>query len=297
MAHVPESFCKMLKSSASHHVEVETQRTTTSIIDTLILTVAQATQDSDFHERTPSQIEKILNRALNRSEERAWSKHRQEYLRNKKSLTIKQENERKRIEAIRKKELLTLGLLGHSNKKLCKKIKALEIAHTKKEQLADGSWREKRGKDSTRQLVRALALHTEEQLQQLILQIETFTPQQMAQASNAINTIADYYNGIRAVERNKFLITQLTDNDLRAELISVFEAGKRSNWDNFMHGFLSYKLDDLGNPETVKQIQKRIAELSLTNAFTADMRQKVVEYIDTYLAPKPIRTGGLRKHA
>ncbi len=190
---------------------------------------------------------------------------------------------------------MTFGLVGHTNTKACEKIIALEIAHTQKVLQEDGTWREKKGRDSTRQLIRALALHTNAQIEQILIQIQTFTPEQVNQSRDAIATIVDYNDGIKSIERSKFLLTQLTDSDLRDEIISVFAAGERYKWDNFLNGFLGHKLDDLGSPQTVMQLQNRVAGLSLTHAFTDEMRQKVVNYINEYLATPPKKTGGLKR--
>ncbi|MBP7842589.1 hypothetical protein KA017_01155 [Candidatus Woesebacteria bacterium] len=287
----------MLQRTTGHLAEVETRNINPPVIDRLIQEVALKATDNNFHRKTPSEIERVLNRKLTSTEKRAWSKHRQEFIRNEKKQIQISENEKRKNEALRKKELLTFGLLGHTNEKLCEKIIALEIAHTQKALQEDGTWREKKGRDSTRQLIRALALHTNEHINQIILQIQTFTPEQKKRAQAAIVTIEDYYNGIKTLERSKFLLTQLSDTDLRDEIISIFVAGAKYKWDNFLQGFLGHKLDDLGSSQIVMQLQKRIAGLSLSHAFTEEMREEVVQYINKYLTTPVKKSGGLQRYA
>ncbi len=283
----------MLRTTKAHPEKIESINSNTPVIDLLIQEIARKATDSNFHRKTPFEIEKILNRKLKKPEKSAWSRHRQEFIRNEQRRAQETENEKRRAEAIRKKELLTFGLLGHTNEELCEKIMALEIAHTQKVQGEDGSWKEKRGRDSTRQLIRALALHDNTQIILILLQTETFTPEQRARAQDAIATIADYYNGIECVRRGKFLLTELTGLDLTDEIVSIFEAGAKLKWDNFLNGFLRHKLDDLTDPQTVRQLQRRIAGLSLTSSFTKEMKKRVIEYIDEYLTAAPKQTRGL----
>lgn len=273
----------MLQRTTGHLVEVETINSNPPVIDRLIQEIALKATDNNFHKKTPSEIERVLNRKLMSTEKRAWSKHRQEFIRNEKKQIQITENEKRKNEALRKKELLTFGLLGHTNKKLCEKITALEIAHTQKVLHEDGTWREKRGHDSTRQLIRALALHTDEEINQILLQIQTFTPEQRVRAQEAITTIEDYYNAIKILERSKFLLTQLSDTDLRDEIVSVFAAVRKFKWDNFLQGFLGYRLDDISDKQAIRQLQKRIASLTLTKQFTEEMREQIVAFINSYL--------------
>lgn len=280
----------MIQRTTGRLAEAETIKLYPHVIDRLIQEIALKVSDNDFHNKTPSEIEKILGRKLKRAEKKAWIEHRQKFIRNKKRQIQITENEQRRSDALRKKKLLTFRLVGHTNTKLCEIIIALEIAHTQKVQDEDGTWREKKGRDSTPQLIRALALHTSQEIRKLILQIDTFTPQQKKTADTAIRTIVKYYEGIKTLERSKSLLTQLSDADLIDEIVSVFAACAQG--DNFLQWFFRPSLEALGDSQTVELIQKRIANLELSDAFTEEMRQKVVNYIIEYLATLPKKQEG-----
>lgn len=274
----------MLKKIIANNHEQESKTTPQPTIQRLLYEIAKVAKDDSYHSMTPVEIARLLGvKRLTANERHAWSKYRQEFLRKKRQEEKTKIAEQRKYEAYKKRELLTFGLIGFDNETLCQKIVALERARNEKAYDDEGNERVKRGKETTDQLVRALAVHSEAQITLIAKQIKTFTPDQQKRAKDAIETILGNYYAYRLRHFDEFKLTQLTDSDLIELFTIIFEQEAKRTWENSLMFSISYRLDDLDDRRSVEEIKTRISHLKTTPGFTAQMRADLVRTIEEYL--------------
>lgn len=242
-------------------------------IPELVSRIAAVANDQNFHSKTVHQIKQEYGITMSSGEAHRWRKYRNQVniLKKKDKLQLQ------KAERDAKKEKISFLLLTLSNKQLCKKIIHLERAHRNQGL---------RGKNIRPQLVRALALHTTEEIEQIVVQIQSFTDKQKASAHYAIDTIIGIRNALKINQRNTVLISHFTDDDLRNEFSELYNSKATKDWPPMFEKTLMGKLAALGEKKSVKEFRHRVKRLRTSKEFTKEIKDSVLECINLYIASK-----------
>lgn len=242
-----------------------------AVLKRLLSEIKSHTLYEERHTQTCVEIEVIIGRNLTKIENEVWSAYRQKNCRTirnaqKASMVAEEKAEKRRIE-----ELKIFSLLGLKNEELCLKIIRLETQHEN-----NNGPSPKRGKAATKQLPRALALHTEAQIEQISVQIDTFTPEQKHRAESAIFTIKQILTVLKLRRYEELGILHLSDSELKEYFYCMLDPRLAP-----MHQLISikYRIDEIPNFMKLKTFLDRIKSLAATDSFTIEMKQNIIATI------------------